>query len=1136
MAKLTLKSNQQILGSMISKFLAETGINDINAGSFLLTLLEAAAREDFQQYAQMLEIIRNFNLDTTTGEDLDNKAFEFGLTRLPARKATGNINILRESTFVKVATSFYSGLPSPLAGNTTIFVTDASNVLYGTSGTLIIGRGTSNEEQVSYSVAPVNNINYWTFTLTTPLSNDHGLEETVILKQGVDQTIVAGTVLVVPASGSSPQINFTTDQDATLLAGEAEVDNVNVTASIEGSIGNIPIRAITGTDAFASPPFAGARAENTAKFTTGRDLETDDELRDRIKKAIQSLSKGIKIAILTAIIGLVDPDTAKRVVSANVVLPITTDEHVIIYIDDGTGFEPSFLSRGFETVLESATGGELRLQLDHQPMVKAQAESNASEPYNMSSGALTLTYEVGLSSETITFSPGDFDFPAAGTAEELVKNINNKATLIEARTSQGGKQVVITAKVDTNEDLQVTGGTANSIIQFPTDKRSTLYLFKNDQLLSKDGTTAFVDTSLQETYNFSGIGASPWPLNIVVDGKTANPQVVSFQTSDFAVPSAATADEVVIAINNALAGATASLIANGTKVRLTSNIETASKSKIHVTGGSANSVLGFSTVEVVGADKDYVLNRFLGTIELTDPLVLNDNITSSSLFTRAYLRTASAEFYPINTAETLVVSVDGGADQTITFGSTGNFSAAQVVLFINAQLYGAKASVRTIGGLNYVEVTTNSYVEGVGSIQVKSSSTATALNFTYDTVVNDQRPHKAFVVSSNSSPFIFVSGETLVVVIDNDPVSKTYSIMFNYDGAVTSGISTTVFRNTAFNTIFPSDGDLINFYAVFKSGANTTTGNVTDITNPGGNTYRYIFGALPTNLADFAAGDQVVFTNMPTLANNGTFLITAVNTTGFGYIEVTNANGVAEASITGNALLGQRRLINAYTAATGQMTVSSAFRATPAATDQFTVLPSTAKNVVYFLGNTKVTTLSTRAIIEAVSQGTKVQISSKSEGSDGYVQVTGGSANIQLAFTTTLTRGLQGYEYYTGLVSLVHRTVYGDDTDLASFPGVGAAGIDFEVISPTVEEVAFNIDVTLAEGFSISNLEDEIKTAVTSYVNNLGVNDDLIVSEVVAAVMGVSGITDVKILSPSANVILGDSEIARTRDALITLG
>ncbi len=43
-----IKSFNQILGDMVRKIVADTPLNDLNPGSVLLTLLEAAAANDFE--------------------------------------------------------------------------------------------------------------------------------------------------------------------------------------------------------------------------------------------------------------------------------------------------------------------------------------------------------------------------------------------------------------------------------------------------------------------------------------------------------------------------------------------------------------------------------------------------------------------------------------------------------------------------------------------------------------------------------------------------------------------------------------------------------------------------------------------------------------------------------------------------------------------------------------------------------------------------------------------------------------------------------------------------------------------------------------------------------------------------------
>lgn len=1135
MPVLQLKSPNQILGNMIAVLKAQTGITDFNNASVTLNILEAASAEDFEQYVRMIDIIRNYNLDTTTGTDLDNRGFEYGLTRFAAQKAIDGINILRQVGFVKVSTILYSGQPSPVQGTTQLFVNDASNALFGTSGTLIVGRGTSNLEQVTYTAAPVNNTNFWTFT-TSPFANNHGLDESVILAQGSDVVITAGTLLRVLAQGTAPEIDFTVNQDTTLLSGESEVDGVLVTCTVAGSIGNIPIGAINGTQAFANPPFSGARAYNPQAFTTGQDLETDDAFRDRIKNTIQSLSKGTATSIENAIVGLVDVPSAKRVVSASIVQPTTLQDDVKIYIDDGTGFEPSFDQQGYEVIVPNASGGEQRLQLQNFPVVKAQLETQTSQPYDMSAGTLALTYTVGgLQTETIDFQLSDFQFPASAKAQEIVVAINNRSTLLQARTANGGTDVVITAIVDTNEDLQVTGGAANAILNFPTTQISTLYLYKNSKLLSKDGSTAFVD-SLAQTYDFASLGGTSWDLSVRIDGKSTNQSIIIFRNTDFAVPGAATAQEVVTVLNAQLAGGTASLIDGGTRVRMTSNTPLSSLSKIKAGGGGANDVLGFSTTEVVGTNSDYTFNRFLGQIQLNAALVAGDNVSAGSLSTRGFLETTSPETYTITSGQTLVVKVDGGSSQTITFSASSSFTAQQVCDLINAQLAGATATVIDVNGSNFVVLTTNTQDAGTGSIEVLSSSTATALDFPTNTIESSIRPDKAYVVAVNAGPYTLALNKTLIVVLDNSPATETYLINLAYPATLTAVTDASNFKASALTSVFTNPSDLQSFFLIATSGALTGTGNVSSVSAVSGSTWEYNFATLPAFLSTASAGDNVTFSGLQNVENNGDFLITAISTSGAGYVRVTNAVGSAETGSTGSALMAERRQVSTYSQIDGSLTLAAPFSSAPAIGDTMSLIPYTTANMVSFLNNIKVTPLSTNAVAEAVDQGMNLQISSLQNGSDGYVQVAGGSANSVFGFPTSTVHGLQAYEYYTGLLKLVHKTVYGDDSDSVSFPGYGAAGIQFDIQAPTVNDISFSITLTLANGVSISAVSDLVKSAVTQYVDGLGLGDDVILSEIVAAILQVTGITDVKIVAPTQNVVIIDNELPRTTDALIVLG
>lgn len=1137
MPNLKLRSERQIQTEMLSVLISELGLNDINPGSVIDILTQAAAQQDFNLYYQIAQVSRLSNINSLSGDDLDLKAFEFGLTRRIAAKATGTITIKREASFTKVSTTFYAGLPSPIAGDTQINVNDASNVLISTAGTLILGRGTNNEEEVTYSAAPVNNTNYYTFTLDAPLTKDHAVEETVILKQGTDEVILAGTVVRVPATGTTEEIQFTLDNDVTLLAGEAEVTGVEVTALEAGTDSNISAKAIQGTEAFPNPPFVGIRAENPAKFTTGRDRETDDELRDHIKSAGDSLTKGVKNAILNAIVGLVDPVTAKRVVSASVILPLDEAGPVKVYIDDGTGFEPAFKSQGFELVRQETTGGSSRLQLDQFPVMKASVETNQEESYNMSSGPLTLIFQVGNIQEQITFNPADFRFPDIGTAEEVVAAINNKATIVEARTSDIGTKVVVTAKADINEAIRIVGGTANAILAFPTDLKETLNLYIDDVKQSKDGLTAVIDSGNLGPYNLDAVGAYPHTLTVIVDGKTANTQTATVNAIDVIDTAAVTVQEIVAVLNRDLVGIKATSINSGTKVRLESLTTLSSNSKIQITGGTLNDAtngLNFDTSEVVGEDNDYIFNRELGIIELSSPLGPNQAVTAGSIFTRGKLRATSPELYAPNDTETLVISVDGGSDQTITFDATfaGGQTAEATADFINAQLEGATAIVREIGGLNYLEINTNTY-DITGSIEIKGASTANAaFGFTLDSPQQSGQPNQAYQVSANSGPYEFAQDDSLIVVVDNDIINSAFSVNMSYPGTLTGATSTTVFADSTLSQVFSTEDEIVNFAVGFTSGANTVSGTIESVSDQGAGIARYTFDVAPGTLGDYAAGDLVSITNLNNSGNNGKFVIQAV---GVDYIDVLNTSLTVTTGETGDATLGQKRIVSDYNQLTGEIT-TAAFTTAPSIGDAFVVIPLEVSDVVKYMNNTKISSLSVKANIEGVDQNTKVQISSKKSGSDGYIQITGGRANIQFGFGIDVYRGLQGYNYWTGLIDLVHKTVYGDDTDLISYPGVGAAGITFQILAPTVQQVEVELDVDLAEGASLASLENEIRSAVSGYINALKVGEDVVIERIRAEVIKIADITDVTLSLPAANIAIADNELARISDTGILIG
>ena len=1607
---LTLKSQRQIQNDILTAIIARIGLTDVNPGSVLDVLTQSMAQEDFNQYVQMSQIVRLVDLESTSGEDLENRAFEYGLTRNPAISATGQVNISRTG-YTKIATTFVSsGVLAPSQGDGValdkpLLINDASMFLK--TGTLevkgtqtvtpmvVIGRGTDVEEtrelafdapgspvgsgnSVQPNTGDVNTATFYRVYLKAPLQFNHSFTDEIVFVPPIPDTgsanvsIAAGTTVAAPATGTSAAINFEVTAATTLFSGEALLENVDVRAIEVGSNGNVGVGQISTVD------LEGLGVTNVSAFSTGADIELDDSLRDRIRSSIQSLSRGTRQAILNAIVGVVDPESSKRVVSANVILPQSLSEAVKVFIDDGTGFEPTFLPQAFETVVEDAVG-TTRLQLDFAPLVKAQIESALSEPYDLSAatttqGGLNLEVRVGTNNnDNITFTTEDLSFPATTRAEEITRIVNNKATFIEARTSDDGTKVVISAKADINEDIFVSGGTVNQFIQFTNTDQSTLYLYKNDKLLSKDGSTGFVETFTEANsgtntgiYSFaSGSGSN---LSVQVDGKVTAAGAASLQTVNFV--GILSVEETIIAINNQLAGATASLASDGRNIRIISNTELSSSSSIQIhaqtSGTDANVVLKIVETTQAGVNSDYTLNRELGTLELGSALEDGDVVTAGNEFSRGAIRTSvpvtNSSSIQMGTQITITVdatfNMDGTVNEsvrrTILFDErfTGTFLTSNttvdskpdtlygfnraliqngtqdlatfIAAYINDTIYPfATAFVREVANSKFIEIRTNSYSSS--RVSVTDGATDISRNgnirlivdtplqrglWTNEPIVEvnnnsqfveNERPHTAFRENSNVEPvsydldvngtasttgtltivvsdtlsspatsqsfdisitngedatdiatkvetslrsffdniayntdntislvtrtdenvavkhrnaltftitpvagftitvtssfqmsdpiatlgYLFAPSDNLIVVMDGDSTNKTFPVPLNSKTRVAGVIDNSNFIGDGVNTTFATaddsyygtvinsatergvgvihdDAQLINYYVAFNgeftgtdsgvpktieidaarnhirvpssgkvvitpeedlgagyctpfdpnggeiacklsangtwtfndlsghvtiaasntaaSTANIKVGDIdfprgtssgqwelgnsafnadtsdlgtaqriakavndnnsvhglsaaarivsgliqvhitadvsTKLTPTGGsgplivvtdatsitastvfpnltrtespitrvardlnrNRSTFFFGSAGTGLVlsdltslGFKAGDVITVSGLKNEVNNGSFVILDIgaDNAAVPFVTIFDLNGVEETNSTGAAVIGNKRRVTTYPAvggtsvsdaAEGRLQFNPAFPRIPLnqstapgaiggasdGGDVFNLIPSTLDNLNVQFNNTRLSSLSLSAEIEEVERGKRLDIASRLSGSAGLVLVSGGVGNNELGFATTSTQGLQGYNYYTGLLQRVHNTIYGDDTDLATFPGVGAAGNRFSVLAPTITEIIVEIDITLNEGVSIAAVENGINTAVTAYINSLGVGADVIVEEIRSRIIQISGISDVSITrltggaivstTSITNIAIADNEIARIKVSDITLG
>ncbi len=619
--------------------MARFGIDKVKPGSPILSILEAAAQSDVRSTQDIFSYLNSINLDRATGDALDKIGADEDAPRLGQTFGTGVVTI-SDTSFAKKVTKIYVGTPAPIVGTigANFYVADATG--WPTTGSIYIGRGTTNYEgPIAYTaltfISP-----YWRLNLTTATQKFHNLQESVILAQGGNRTVTAGTVVETAQGNANQAVQFSTLYSITVPDGEIETTGVSVVAKVPGLAGRINAAAIVS---FTSAPFTGAAVTNPLPFSNARPTENGTDYKERIRNIRQTRSKGTPLAITSGVLGILAPDENKTVLSAAV---ITRQGYpATLYIDDGTGYEERTSGVSIEGIVDSATGGERYFQINNRPVAKAFLESSIIEPFTLVSGAVLAVKVNGITYKH-TFSGDSFRNVANASAYEVVSSINSDpAVPFNARLAGNGDKVNIIADTDTQEGLEVVEVDddeidANQWLGFSVGRVDTMLLYKNDRLLFKDGRTATI------TSNSLGAWAagltSPATLSLAIDNTPA--VVYSFTAQDFidaqtgyvVLASANGLAAWAAVLNSRLPGVTATVGASA--IVLTSNLDNDSRSRLVIDGGTLVAEGMFPIEDSEGAANDFTLDRNTGQIRLESVLEEGDVLAVGTANTRAFVQ------------------------------------------------------------------------------------------------------------------------------------------------------------------------------------------------------------------------------------------------------------------------------------------------------------------------------------------------------------------------------------------------------------------------------------------------------------------------------------------------------------------
>ena len=144
----------------------------------------------------------------------------------------------------------------------------------------------------------------------------------------------------------------------------------------------------------------------------------------------------------------------------------------------------------------------------------------------------------------------------------------------------------------------------------------------------------------------------------------------------------------------------------------------------------------------------------------------------------------------------------------------------------------------------------------------------------------------------------------------------------------------------------------------------------------------------------------------------------------------------------------------------------------------------------------------------------------KFQTSPGYVNIGAVAGSLlqsldKLAFPTTLTTGIDGYQHSVGLIGEVARVLYGDEQDPATYPGVVAAGRTVNISGPLVKRISVSLSIRIRSGVTEADVKNRVRSAVASVINQTEIGQSVPISDIVTAAGSVNGVLAVTILSPA---------------------
>lgn len=274
-----------------------SGISDVTPGSVVRTIVEAISREIEYLYAQMDQAYLSGFLDTATGDALDLVVSLLGVRRKPPLPSSGYVTFGRGTEPETLSVTGEVNLYDPRAHPKAEYALKKPLVkeVVKVEGTFKGSPKHLFERDVDYSL--VGNSVRW---LPGGKKPDDETSFFVDYTSYREITIPKGTVVATFSLRPEESRSFTTTEETSLkLTGEGKWEaEVPVICDVAGRWGNV----LAGTVTVMPRPVPGVEyVINRGDITNGVERESDSELRERAKHALEFAGKATVSSLESAI-------------------------------------------------------------------------------------------------------------------------------------------------------------------------------------------------------------------------------------------------------------------------------------------------------------------------------------------------------------------------------------------------------------------------------------------------------------------------------------------------------------------------------------------------------------------------------------------------------------------------------------------------------------------------------------------------------------------------------------------------------------------------------------------------------------------------------------------------------------------